>query len=155
MTAPKKFSSRAALFGNGPKTAKFKKFGDKVKGKIVSHDTVHAKNFTTKEPDYWPSGDPILEVQISLQVQAPTEEDDGTVLLKIDSRGKRDAMKEALGKVDLDHIIDGDELEMEYVADGPKKGEFNPPKFYRATYTRAQAASPADALAAMEEKAPF
>lgn len=46
----------------------FKSVGDSVAGRIVSFEDYQVKDFQTKEPKFFPSGDPIMGVKVHLEL---------------------------------------------------------------------------------------
>jgi hypothetical protein len=80
MTQPgyKKPSADDLLFGGGAPSADLKNIGARVSGIIVDKDTQHETDFTTKEPKYFKSGDPVIQIVLTLQtdLRDPSREDD-------------------------------------------------------------------------------
>lgn len=141
-------SADAFLLESGLKSAKFKDLGDIVQGTIL--DDPEAKQCVdfdeagkpTGQLAFWPSGDPMWEVQCTIQTdQREDADDDGRRRLHVTPR-LRDAVAEAVKAAGAPGLRKGGVIAVQWCA-GTGQGKGNP-RQYRARYTAPAPA--ADAL---------
>lgn len=134
------------LFGSSCPSAKFPEIGTAFKGLILAAEVTQQTDADTGKGKTFESGDPMMQVVITLQTDArdpEIEDDDGRRRLfakggKGTDKGKsmRDAIAEAVKKAGTQKLEVGGELAVKYVADGPKTSPTKTaPKLYRAQYT--------------------
>lgn len=143
-------SSVNALLDGGGSSARFETIGDLVKGTIISATTSQQTDFVTREPKTWKNGDPMMQVVIRLQTDERDPDnatDTGERSLYVDSRGKREALKEALRRANAKLEVGG-MLAMQYTGDGEAERGMNPPKQYRAEYAAPAPATGVDSAVA-------
>lgn len=131
------------LMGSGAKSCKFDNLGDTWVGTIA--DTPTAKQMTkyqSTELDYWPSGDPKMQIVVPLQtdVRDPSDpSDDGRRVLFIPPR-MMGPVKEAILRSGAKGLQVGGRLAVRW-ASGSGQGEGNP-KLYTAEYAPPQVEMP-------------
>lgn len=121
-------------------SVKFPQIGASVTGEITEiSDPMQATKFEDGSPDFWPSGDPVMQVRVTLQTaerDPEIEDDDGTRNLWVRQSSQvlyaiSNALK-AAGQKDLNV---GGKLQVTYVGDDPNsKNPRNPKKLYSAVY---------------------
>lgn len=136
----------------GGKSFSFNQPGDGLEGTVESFKVSQATKFDsvnwkpTNDPDFWPSGDPKMQVQINIQttLNSGEEGDAGvrSIYATITSaegtmfRAIQDAIKAAHGGVKAD-IEEGAFIQVWYSHDDPNsKNQRNPKKCYGANYRR-------------------
>lgn len=123
------------MLATGGKAAKFPEVGTVARGTIAATpQTRQATKIGTGEPEVYPSGDPVIEVLITLQTDEREDDTDDGKRTVYASRRLWGAVKQAVlaagGKLEV-----GGTLAVEYYADGePPQPGFNAPKLYRAEY---------------------
>lgn len=127
--------------------AKFEKVGDSVAGTIVSAEARQCMKFGTTDPDFWPQGDPKMQVVVTLQTDerdATIEDDDGQRRLHAKKPG---AMLTAIVAALAGQRLEvGGRLAVQFTGETPSaKG--NPQKLYAAAYQPPAANAAADLLA--------
>lgn len=89
------------------------------------------------KPRFWPDGNPIMEVWVTLQtdVRDPSrQDDDGRRVMVLDSRNKQNAVRDAV-KASGSPFQQGGWLDMEFYGRDPQgKNPDNLPKLYRAQW---------------------
>ncbi len=85
---------------------------------------------------FWPDGNPVLNVWITLKTNVRTDpEDDGRRVLVLDSKNKLEAVQNAV-RESRSSFLKGARLLIEWYGNDPNgKNPDNPPKLYRAQYT--------------------
>ncbi|MEX3610048.1 hypothetical protein VVR12_03230 [Rothia sp. LK2588] len=124
-------------------SAKFPNPGDTVAGEILEiGEPVQARKYGTQEPDFWPSGDPIMQAKITLQTQdrdPSNPEDDGKRGLWVTQSGKAGgqlaAIRDAVREAGEQTIKVGGFLQVQFTGHDPEsKNPANPRKLYAARY---------------------
>ncbi|MBG6083273.1 hypothetical protein [Zhihengliuella flava] len=124
-------------------SAKFPQPGAVVQGEIVSiGEPVHARKFNSEEPDFWPSGDPKMQVAIKLQTNErdPQEPDDEGVrnlwvVVSGTEGGQLWAIRQALRAQGLKDLAVGGYLAVMFTKHDPNsQNPQNPKKLYEARY---------------------
>ena len=122
------------LTGSG-KGAKFPEVGTVVRGTIAAvPQSRQATKMGSGELEFYPSGDPVIEVPITLQTDEREDDNDDGKRTVYASRRLWGAIKSAVqasgGKLEV-----GGTLAVEYYGDGePPQPGFHAPKLYRAEY---------------------
>lgn len=119
--------------------------------------------FGTQDPDYWPNGDPKMQIVVELDTDErdPNESnDDGARTLYVSSGVMKRAIADAMLKAGADDIEVGGILTVTYTGNDPQsKNPANPKKLYEAAYQKpvpplAQAAPQQAPAAATQQAAP-
>ena len=127
------------LLGGGTPWAKFETYGDTVTGTIAETPTVrNQRDMDTGEEARWPDGSVITEMVIILATSErdPAIEDDtGRRQFVVNSAGKKQALRDAVGKARVRGLAVGGTLTVRYTHDAePKKRGYRGQKQYAATY---------------------
>jgi hypothetical protein len=142
MKGPTKVDANDLLMGSGLKAAKFDNLGDTVIGTIVDPPKVEqakkfgADNKPTAELDFWPSGDPKLNIVITLQTDQrdPADgDDDGKRRLFVSPR-MQNTVRDAVKAASAPGLEVGGRLAVRWVG-GTGVGAGNP-REYAAQYAR-------------------
>lgn len=121
-------------------SAKFPTPGTTVSGDITEiSEPMQARKYEDNSPDFWPSGDPIMQVKVALQTQErdpQIQDDDGKRALWVRQSSQMlyaiQAGMKAAGETDLKV---GGWLQVTYTGDDPNsKNPRNPRKLYAARY---------------------
>jgi hypothetical protein len=122
------------LWGSAP-TAKFENIGDRTSGIVLAIPVTRPQtDFTTGQIKTWPSGETMEQMVIRLLTQERTDaDDDGTRTLYIDTRFKKDALREALKLVGAKRIEVGGFIDMVHTELGGQNGTG---KLYAAQYAK-------------------
>lgn len=152
-------TANEVLMGGGIPAAKFEKPGDSVTGTIDAEPQARQQtDFTTGEPLTWPSGDPRMQVVVTLatgQRDPSVEDDDGLRAVYIKGKSLTAAVREAIRKTGAKGLEKGGRLTVIYTQDGPvEKRGLNPPKLYSASYTPPSAAAVSAVLETPEPAQP-
>jgi hypothetical protein len=146
------------LLAGGQKVpgAKFDNVGDSVAGTIVSAEARQTTDIKTGAPEFWPQGDPKLQVVVTLQTDQrdpSIEDDDGQRRLFAKKPGAMlSAIVEALGGQRLEV---GGRLAVKFTGTEPSStAGFSPKKLYAAAYQPPAANQAADLLANETPAAP-
>jgi hypothetical protein len=136
------------LGGKSTPSASFKgQFPIMWDGTVEDVTRVQARDFKDNTLKFWPDGNPIMNVWVTLltTVRDPeVQNDDGRRVLVLDSRNKLEAVQAAVRESGGD-FAKGGRLQIEWYGNDPNgKNPDNLPKLYRARYT---APSFSDALA--------
>lgn len=85
---------------------------------------------------FWPDGNPVEDLWITLQTEVRTsQDDDGRRVLVLDSKNKLEAVQSAVRESGAD-FAKGGTIDIEWYGNDPNgKNPQNPPKLYRARYT--------------------
>lgn len=145
MTQPQQFpDANDLLMGSGVKSCKFDTLGDTWVGTIIEQPkTQQMTKYQSSELDYWPSGDPKLQVVVTIQTDVREDaDDDGKRKLFIIPR-MRDVVREAVQKTGARGLAIGGRIAVRWVS-GTGQGEGNP-KVYAAQYEPPQV-DPGDLL---------
>ena len=123
------------LTESGAPAFKFPNIGDNARGKVVAAVKRQQTDMKTQQPLTWDNGEPRWELVITMDSGTPDE--NGETNRRLFARGAmlkaiRDALKEAGAQLEV-----GGELVVKYIADGEvSQRGFNPPKLYKAKYTK-------------------
>lgn len=133
-----------SIFGpTASHSAKFENPGDVVMGEITDiGEPFHATKFGSQEKDFWPSGDPILNVSVTLQTterdpQDPEDDGQRRVYVTVSSKegGQLAAIRAALKTAGQKDLQVGGQLWIQFTGYDPdSKNKQNPRKLYRAQY---------------------
>jgi hypothetical protein len=153
-----------SIFGpTASHSAKFEQPGTIVEGRVTDiGDPFHATKFGSQEKDYWPSGDPIMNVSVTLQTndRDPQDpEDDGQRRIYVTVSGKEGgqlwAIRAALKAARQKDLAVGGYLKVQFTGYDPEsKNQQNPRKLYRAAYTAPAGAFSVDTPPAPAAQAP-
>jgi hypothetical protein len=123
------------LMNSGAKSCKFEHLGDTWIGTIVDQPTAkQMTKYQSDELDYWPSGDPKMQIVVTLQTEArdpANPADDGRRVLFIPPR-MMTPVREAIVRSGAKGLAIGGRLAVKWVS-GTGQGEGNP-KQYAAEY---------------------
>jgi hypothetical protein len=128
------------IFGGGARGFSMLNIGDIAKGVVKAVDVTQQKDFSTKEMKTWPNGDPMMQTVFTMATDLrdpEDEEDDGERRLYIDSKAKREAVRDALVAVGIKSVYQtiGGTLALQYSANDPaSKNPQNPRKLYVAQF---------------------
>ena len=122
------------------KGVKFPQPGATITGKIAQAPfEKQATKFGSQEPDYWPNGDPKMQIVVPLtDTNAAPEsgDDDGDRTLYVSSGSMKKAISDAMHAAGVPDVAVGGILTVTYVTDDPaSKNPANPKKLYSAQYT--------------------
>lgn len=136
------------LGGGGNPACSFKDKGRTYEGVIVDDRWVQAREFGTREPKFWPSGEPLMISVFDLQTDEQDdsiEDDDGVRSLYVDKRNMRSAIAEAFraAGVKRGESVHGGTLKIQFVDYGEGANPQNPPKVFRAKFTKGSPAAAA------------
>ncbi len=146
-----------SLFDSGSKGLKFETVGETHIG-VVSGEAFERQQmkFGTTEPDFWPSGEPKMQVLVPLRVDGVTPDDpddDGDRTLYVSSNAMKQAIGKAIRDAGVKDIAIGGTLTVSFIGYDPNsKNKQNPKKPYQASYT--PPASPLAGVAAPVTPAP-
>lgn len=135
-----------SLFDSNNKGVKFTTIGDQITGTIAGDPYERQQTkFGTQDPDFWPNGDPKMQVLVPLQTQLREDSnDDGERTLYVASKNLKNAIGDAIRTAGVGDVARGGVLTIKYIGNDPaSKNPANPAKQYAATYT-----PPATGLAA-------
>lgn len=141
------------LGGGGHPACTFPEKGRTYEGVIVDDRYVQAREYGTREPKLWPSGDPMMISVFDLQTEErdpSIEDDDGIRSLYVDKRNMRAAIADALREagVKRGESVQGGTLKVRFTGFGEGANPQNPPKMFRAKFTKGSLA----AAAVMEDE---
>lgn len=127
------------LMGGGAKAARFEHPGDTTAGTITEAPEVRQQtDIQSGDPVFWPSGDPKMQLIVTLQTtDADDGDDDGKRRIYVKGKSLTEAVREAVKTTGARGLEVGGTLSITYTGDGvaSTKG-FNPPKLYTAIYVR-------------------
>jgi hypothetical protein len=127
-----------SLFDSSNKGVKFDTIGASITGTVKSAPRERQQtNFTTKQPDFWPNGDPKMQVLVDLQTdQRVDANDDGERTLYVASKNMKRAVSDAIREAGAPDLLPGGVLTVQYIGNDPaSKNPQNPAKMYTAQYT--------------------
>lgn len=148
-----------SLFDSSSKAAKFDTIGASVVGTVQGSPRERQQTkYGTQEPDFWPNGDPKMQILVDLktdQRDPANPADDGERTLYVASKNLKRAIGDAIRAAGAQDIMPGGVLTVTYVGNDPaSKNPANPAKLYQAQYTpptsafaQPQAAAPAAPVA--------
>ncbi len=121
------------LMGGGAKSAKFDQLNVPVVGTIVEEPKVQQmKKYQSEEMDFWPSGDPKMQIIVTVQTdQREDDDDDGRRILFIPPR-MMPPVRDAIAKTGAKGLAVGGRIAVSWVS-GTGQGKGNP-KVYAAEY---------------------
>jgi hypothetical protein len=134
----------AFLMGGGSASAKFEEYGDTVTGTICEAPEVRQQtDISTGQPVHWPSGDPKMQLIVTLQTTLRDDpDDDGKRRVYVKGKSLTEAVREAVRQTGAKGLELGGTLTVTYTGDGvASQRGFNPPKLYTATYARPDTAA--------------
>lgn len=150
--------ANAILMGGGVPSAKFDGIGVSVTGVIEDIVASQQTDFTTGEPKFWPNGDKMMQVVVTLatdQRDPSITEDDGLRKIYVKGKSLTGAVRDAVRKAGAKGLDVGGRLTVTYTGDGPQeKRGINPPKLYAADYTPPSPAAAANAALGLTEQTP-
>lgn len=125
---------------SGGKAAKFLQIGATITGQISAIPfEKQATKFGSQDLDFWPNGDPKMDIVVPLEnTNAPREDgnDDGDRTIYVSSKNMRTAIAQAIQASGQQDVAIGGTLTVTYVGDDPNsKNPANPAKLYQAQYT--------------------
>lgn len=129
-----------SLFDSGNKGIKFEQIGAEITGTVAGapYERQQTK-FGTQEPDFWPNGDPKMQILVPLKtaLRDPANvHDDGERTLYVASKNMKTAIGNAIRTAGATDILPGGTLTVKYIGNDPaSKNPANPAKLYSATYT--------------------
>ncbi|GAB7039726.1 MULTISPECIES: hypothetical protein [Catenuloplanes] len=132
--------ANSILMGSaGAPSAKFPVVGTMLHGTVVEEPTTQQQtNFRTKAKEFWPDGQPKMQVLVVLQTSErdpEVQDDDGKRTLFIKGKELTNAIRDAVRTAGAKGIHRGGTLTVQYVGDGqPAPGLDDGPKLYAARY---------------------
>jgi hypothetical protein len=141
-TAP--IDPNAFLMGGGSASARFDNPGDTITGTICEAPEVRQQtDISTGQPVHWPSGDPKMQLIVTLQTTLRDDpDDDGKRRIYVKGKSLTEAVREAVRQTGAKGLEIGGTLTVTYTGDGvASQRGFNPPKLYTATYARPDTAA--------------
>jgi hypothetical protein len=127
-----------SLFDSSSKGVKFDVVGATISGTVKSAPRERQQTkFGSQEPDFWPNGDPKMQILVDLQTDQRADlSDDGARTLYVASGNMKRAISEAIRAANASDIEPGGTLTVQYVGNDPaSKNPANPAKMYAAQYT--------------------
>lgn len=146
-----------SLFESSSKGVKFDTVGASVTGTVKSAPRERQQTkYGTQEPDFWPNGDPKMQILVDLQTEQRVDaSDDGERTLYVASKNMKRAIGEAIRAANASDIAPGGVLTVTYVGNDPaSKNPANPAKLYQAQYTAPSSAFVQQPAAAPAQQAP-
>ena len=147
-----KLSTLGQLMNGGGAKAFFNTdspIGAMVEGEVVSIEVSQVKDFQTKQPAFFQSGDPKQQIHIVLQTSLPPEDEDDDSRRSLWIKGwgvQVKALREACKKAGVKEPSIGDHMSMKYVGFGERGNAPQPPKVYEFTVKPASQAAVGDLL---------
>ncbi|MEQ6898986.1 hypothetical protein [Microbacterium sp. KR10-403] len=127
-----------SLFDSSNKGVKFANIGDEITGTIAAapYERQQTK-FGTNEADFWPNGDPKMQVLVPLKTSLRDDaNDDGERTLYVASKHMKQAIGQAIRAANVADVAPGGTLTVKYIGNSPdSKNPANPAKMYAAQYT--------------------
>ncbi|QZY52902.1 hypothetical protein [Leucobacter tenebrionis] len=141
---------------SGGRAAKFLQVGTTVTGKIAQMPfEKQATKFGSQDLDFWPNGDPKMDIVVPLEdTNVPHEDanDDGARTIYVSSKNMRTAIAQAIQAAGQQDVAIGGLLTVTYVGNDPNsKNPANPAKLYQAQYTPPASGLAASAPAAAQQ----
>jgi hypothetical protein len=127
-----------SLFDSSSKGVKFDVVGTTVTGTVKSAPRERQQTkFGSQDPDFWPNGDPKMQILVDLQTDERADaNDDGERTLYVASKNMKRAISDAIRAVGAPDLQPGGVLTVQYVGNDPaSKNPQNPAKLYAAQYT--------------------
>jgi len=130
--------ANALLMGNSIPSCTFHEIGVTHEGTITALDVKQARKFGTQDPDFWPDGQPKMQVVVTMQTtenDPEVENDNGMRRLYVASKGMKAAITGAVKKAGATGLAVGGTLGVRYTRDDPEgKNPANLPKMYGVKY---------------------
>jgi hypothetical protein len=150
-----------SLFDSSSKGLKFDQIGQSHTGTVKAAPRERQQTkFGTQEPDFYPNGDPKMQILVDLQTELREDaNDDGERTLYVASKNMKRAIGQAIREAGATDVMPGGVLSIQYVGNDPaSKNPANPAKMYAARYTApasafvqtAAASAPASAAPAQQ-----
>jgi hypothetical protein len=114
--------------GGGPPAFKFEKVGDTAKGVITSIGKTQATDLKTRELKFYPDGNPIMQVVITLRQE---NNDETRVFCK---PAAKTAVRDAVQAAEASGLEVGGKLAIQYSGDEPTGPGLSPKKLFNAQY---------------------
>lgn len=146
-----------SLFDSGSKGVKFANVGDTITGTISGAPTERQQTkFGSQEPDFWPNGDPKMQIVVPLQTDLREDpQDDGARTLYVASKNMKRAIADAMRAAGANDVVKGGVLSVTFTGFDPNsKNPQNPAKLYQAQYTPPAVTSPFNSTPAAEQQWP-
>ncbi len=127
-----------SLFESSSKGLKFDTIGVTHTGTVKSAPRERQQTkFGTQEPDFYPNGDPKMQILVDLQTELRDDpNDDGERTLYVASKNMKRAIAQAIREAGANDLTVGGVLTVTYVGNDPaSKNPANPAKLYQAKYT--------------------
>ena len=140
-----------SLFESSNKGLKFDTVGATHTGTVKSAPRERQQTkYGTQEPDFWPNGDPKMQILVDLQTDRREDpNDDGERTLYVASKNMKRAISDAIRTAGATDLLPGGVLSVQYVGNDPKSANpANPAKLYAAQYTAPTSAFAQPAAAA-------
>lgn len=135
------------LGSGGHPACSFLETGKTYEGMIVGDREVQAREFGSKELKFWTDGSPVMVAVFDIQTdERDGDEDDGIRSLYVDKKNLREAIAVAFrdGGVKRGDTVQGGVLKVQFTGYGEaQKGQANPPKTFRAKFTKGSPAAAA------------
>ena len=123
------------LMGTGGSTAKFLEKGDSVEGVIVDMEERQQTDFTSNEPLFWDTGEPRMQLVITLLTEEKEDKDDDSLRKLYVKANMKRAVQQAIIASGSRTIKEGGVLSVTYTGiDKPKRKGLNGAKLYAASY---------------------
>lgn len=146
-----------SLFNSSSKGLKFDVIGVTHTGTVKSEPRERQQTkFGSQDPDFWPNGDPKMQILVDLQTdQREDPNDDGTRTLYVASGNLKRAISDAIRTAGASDLLPGGVLTVQYVGNDPaSKNPANPAKMYAAQYTAPTSAFVAQPVAPQQAFVP-
>lgn len=146
-----------SLFDSSSKGLKFDQIGVAHTGTVKSAPRERQQTkFGSQDPDFWPNGDPKMQILVDLQTDRRDDpNDDGERTLYVASGNMKRAISDAIRTAGGSDLQPGGVLTVQYVGTDPaSKNPANPAKLYAAQYTLPTSAFAQPAAAAPVAQAP-
>ena len=128
------FPSVEQFLSSGAKSAKFPTVGSKVSGSVVGSELQQQIDFDTQLPKFWPDGNPMLQLVVTIKTGELNAADDGC--RRIFAKGQMlAALKAAVKASGSSGLLNGQGITVTYVSDGEARNSLAAPKHYEVTLT--------------------
>lgn len=127
------------LFDTGSKGVKFTNPGDSITGTVTGNPREQqSTKFGSTDLDYWPNGDPKMQILVDLHTAERLDgDDDGDRTLYVSSTAQKKAIGEAMRAAGASDIEKGGTLTVTFTGyDQASKNPANPKKLYTASYVK-------------------
>lgn len=135
------------LLASGATVAKFTNVGDVHRGKVLGYKLEQVTEMKTKEPKFFASGDPMMQIIFELETDERDPQDpDDTGKRRVFAKGYMlSAVRSAIQVAGHTGSLIGGTLALKYYADGESKNGLNPPKLFEARF------KPGDPIAELDD----